>query len=87
MAEERDQLAELVSSLKQQRDELALKIHLGKAEAKDEWDKLTAKMDGMTQDYEPLKDAVETTGTNVFDAIKLVAGELQEGFDRIRKSL
>ena len=36
----RDHLAELISSLKQQRDELALQIHLGKEEAKQEWEKV-----------------------------------------------
>ena len=84
---DRDRLAELISSLKQQRDELALQIHLGKEEAKQEWEKITAKLDDLTQDYEPLKDAVQETAGNVFDAMKLVAGEIEEGFQRIRKSL
>jgi hypothetical protein len=84
---ERDRLAELISSLKQQRDELALKIHLGKKEAKDEWERVTARLDELTKDYEPLKDAVGETAGNVFDALKQVAGEVQEGFQRIRKTL
>jgi uncharacterized coiled-coil DUF342 family protein len=84
---ERDRLAELISSLKRQRDELALKIHLGKQEAKDEWEKVTARLDELTKDYEPVKDAVTETTGNVFDALKLVAGEIQEGFQRIRKTL
>ena len=84
---ERDHIAELISSLKQQRDELALKIHLGKQEAKDEWERVTAKLDELTKDYEPVKSAVEETAGNVFDAMKLVAGEVQEGFQRIRKAL
>ena len=39
----RDQLAELISKLKQQRDELALQMHLGKEEAKDQLAALTDK--------------------------------------------
>jgi hypothetical protein len=84
---ERDHLAQLISRLKQQRDELALQIHLGKQEAKDEWEKVTAKLDELTREYDPLKDAVEETAGNVFDALKLVAGEIEEGFQRIRKTL
>ena len=84
---DRDHLAELISSLKQQRDELALQIHLGKEEAKEEWDKVTAKLDELGRDYEPLKDAVGETAGNVLEALKLVAGEVQEGFQRIRKAL
>ena len=84
---ERDYLAELISSLKQQRDELALQIHLGKEEAKEEWERITAKLNDLAKDYEPVKDAVEETAGNVFGALKLVAGEIEEGFQRIRKSL
>jgi uncharacterized protein YrzB (UPF0473 family) len=87
MSEDRDHLDALVSSLKQQRDELALQIHLGKAEAQDEWNKLTAKLDELTKDYDPIKDAMAETASNVLSALKLVAGEVQEGFERIRKSL
>ena len=74
-------LAELISSLKQQRDELALKIHLGKVEAKEEWDKVTAKLDELTKDYDPVKDAVEESASNVLEAMKLVAGEVAQGFE------
>ena len=84
---DRDQIAELISSLKQQRDELAVQIHLGQQEAKDEWEKITTKLDELTKEYEPLKDAVDETAGNVFEALKLVAGEVQEGFQRIRKTL
>ena len=38
MSRHQDLLTELISSLKQQRDELALQMHLGKAEAKEEWE-------------------------------------------------
>ena len=87
MSDEQSQLADLISSLKRQRDELAVQIHLGKAEAKDEWDKLNAKLGDLTKDYEPLKEAVEGAAVNVLDALKLVAGEVQDGFERIRKTL
>ena len=87
MSEDRDQLAELISSLKQQRDELALQIHLGKAEAKEEWEKVSAKLDELTAEYDPLKNAVQESADNVLEALKLVAGEVQDGFDRIRKSI
>ena len=84
---QRDQLAKLISALKQQRNELALQVQLGKAEAREEWDKVTAKLDQLASEYEPLKDAVEETAGNVFSAMKLVAAEIQDGFHRIRKSL
>ena len=87
MAEEKDQIAETISVLKQQRDELALKIHLGAAEAKEEFEKATAKLDKMTEDFDPLKDAVAESAENVFSSLQLVGEELQNSFERIRKSL
>jgi hypothetical protein len=87
MSETRKQLDELVSGLKQQRDELAVKIHLGKKEVRDEWERLTAKMDDVLREYEPAKAAVEDTADNVWAALKLTAGELKDGFERVRKSL
>ena len=87
MNEKQCQLAELIKRLKQQRDELAVQVHLGKTEAKVEWEKLNARLDELMKDYEPLKGAVQQTGANVFDALKLVAGELQDGFEQIRKTL
>ena len=87
MTEQRNALDQLIRSLQQQRDEIAVQMHLGKAEAKEEWDKVTAKLDALMKDYEPLKGAMEETADNVFSAMKLVAGEVLDGFERIRKSL
>ena len=42
MSTTRSLLTEMISSLRQQRDELALQLHLGKAEVKDEYDKARA---------------------------------------------
>lgn len=87
MSRQRDLLTELISSLKQQRDELALQIHLGKAEAKEEWERVQAKLERLTADAEPLKDAVEKSAENVLESLKLIADEIKDSFDRIRKSL
>ncbi len=87
MVGEKGHLAELISSLRRQRDELALKIHLGKADLKDEWGRLTDKLDALTRDYEPLREAVGETADNVVSSLKLVGEEIQNGFHRIRKSL
>ena len=77
----------MVSSLKQQRDELKLQIHLGSTEAKEEWTKLEEKFQRFTSDYEPVKHAVDETAEDVWESLKLVAGEIKTGFNRIRKSL
>ena len=80
-------VAELISDLKQQRDEIRVRLHLGGQEAKDEWEKLDDKLNQLNHRFDPLKDAVGETAEDVWDSFKLVGGELMEGFKRIRNSL
>ena len=77
----------MINDLKEERDELALQIHLGKQDAKSEWQALGKKLDDLNRRYEPLKNAVEETGEDVWDAMKLVGDEIKDGFLRIRKSI
>ena len=87
MSEEKDVVGELITTLKQQRDEIALKIHLGKEDAKDEWEKAQEKFTKLSEEFEPVKVAVEESASNIFASLKIVAGELKESFDRIKDSI
>jgi hypothetical protein len=87
MPTDKNALDSLISSLKQQRDELALKIHLGQAEAKQEWERVEEKLRQLTQDYEPVREAVEDTAAGVFSGLELAAQEVKAGLDRVRKLL
>ena len=62
-------------------------MHLAGMDAKDDYDRIASKVDELTEQYEPVKDAVEETAENVFTALGMVADELQAGFQRVRKSL
>lgn len=77
----------MISSLKRQRDELKLQIHLGSADAKEEWERLDEKFQSLVSRFDPLKQAVDETTEDVWESLKLVAGEVTDGFHRIRKSL
>lgn len=83
----RNRMDELIEALEQQKDELALKIHLGKQEAKDEWELVTERLDKLKDDYRPLKDAMKESAGSVTDALFNVGKEIQASFQRIRKSL
>ena len=80
-------LAELIETLKQERDQIALKMHLANAEAKQEWGKLRDKLDRLLADYEPARKAAGQSAQDVGNALKAVAQEIKAGFDRIRKAL
>ena len=87
MSSKQNLLSEAISALKQQRDELALKMHLAENEAKEEFEAAKDKLDQLTTEYDPLKDAVSESAENVAESLKLVADEVLDSFDRIRKSL
>ena len=87
MSEERNALDEVISKLKQERDELQLQMHLASMDAKDEYERLSGKCDDLTDQYEPVKDAVEDTAENIFAALGMVADELKVGFQRVRKAI
>ena len=87
MSEQRNALDEVISKLKQERDELQLQMHLASMDAKDEYERLSGKCDELTDQYEPVKDAVEETAENIFAALGMVADELKVGFQRVRKAI
>ncbi len=66
MSTSKTKLEQTISKLKQQRDELALQIHLGAAEAKEEFENAKKQLEQMTEEYAPLKDAVEQSAGEVF---------------------
>lgn len=87
MSESKKALGELISSLKQARDEARVKAHLAQSEAKDEYERLSHRVDELLAQYEPVRDASSETAQNVFAALKLAAEELSHGFKKIRKSM
>jgi len=87
MTERRDPIHELISALKQERDELAVRMHLAGAEARQEWNRLDEKVNQLAQRFDPLKHAVGETADDLRVSLKLLGEELQHGFQRIRKSL
>lgn len=87
MTEKCSALEEIIARLKQERDELKVKMHLASMDAKDDYERISSKVDELSDQYEPVKDAVEESAENVFAALGLVADELKAGFQRVRKSI
>lgn len=87
MADDKGSLEAIMKELERMRDELALKISLGQAEAKDEWAKLEKKLSELRAQAKPLTDVAGETAAGVGSALELAAGELKTGYDRLRKLL
>jgi len=84
---QKEQIEEMVSTLKQLRDELKVQIHLGKAEAKDEWERLEEKWQQFKVHSRSVAEAAGESAKNVSSALEIVGEELKSGYDRIRKLL
>ncbi|MEO9593767.1 hypothetical protein [Rhodopirellula bahusiensis] len=80
-------VSNMIGDLKEERDSLALQIHLGKQEAKSELQRLDKKLEELNEDYQPLKDAVDESGEDILAALQLVGDEIKNGFERIRQTL
>ena len=70
MAISKEGLASLVGKLKQERDELRLKIHLGTMEAKEEWS-------GLERKWETLETRLAEGNGEIAVAVR--AGEYEDG--------
>ena len=80
-------VSNLIRDLKQERDEIALQIHLGKKEAQDQWIDVQNKLTELEQRFDSVKGAVEESGEDVWDALKLLGSEIKDGFGRVRDAI
>ena len=80
-------LVDIESNIEQLRDEIKLKAHLGKAEAKDELEKLEEKWKQLQEKYQPVANEIGTTAEKAAVGLTAAANEIKEGFKRIKEML
>jgi len=73
-----DSLDVVFSLIKQTRDELKLQMHLAKADARDEYEKLEAMWKGIEKQAQPLSEAAREAAETGAAEAKKVAGSVQE---------
>ena len=87
MAQSLSDIDALIESLKQQRDAIKVQLHLGKAEAQQEWDELEKKLEHLRAKAAAVGRETQNVSQDVFEAAKLLAEEIGAGYERIRKRL
>lgn len=91
MAERDDRLEDLIESLKQQRDELRLHLHLASLDAKEEFEDLEKKWDRWTAEAKaqskPLRKVMEESAKDVGSALDRVLDEVKQSYERIKKQV
>ncbi|HEV7735476.1 MAG TPA: hypothetical protein VGR62_25100 [Candidatus Binatia bacterium] len=81
----KETLDKLMDDLRRQRDELKLKVHLAKADARDEWVGLEKQWEHLRAKLAGAGSEASDVAENVGAALGSVAEELRRGYDRIRR--
>lgn len=87
MSEDQGNLKDLVDSLIQTKDEIKVQIHLAGLEARDEYQRVSEKLEELKTQYQPVKEAVSESAGGVIAALTLAAVEMKCSFSRIANSL
>jgi predicted nucleic acid-binding Zn-ribbon protein len=84
---DKEDFNEFVENLKQQRDELRVKMHLAAADAKDQWDELEGKWEHFEAKARQAGEQAAEASKGIWDAARELGAEIKDGYDRIRKTL
>ena len=83
----KSEIDESVEVIRQQRDELQLKIHLAGLEVQDEWETLEEKWDELVNKSMQLKKQLDPTLDDINVAYSLLEDELKKGYEKLKKAL
>ena len=87
MVEKNPELNKLIDDLKRQRDEIRVRLHLAKAEAKEEWERLEVKWERVRGKMGVVGREAGKAAEEVGAALRLAAEELRHGYEQVRKLL
>jgi hypothetical protein len=83
----KEDFEKLLESLKTERDEIKLKLHLGSMEARDEFEGVEKNWNAFTQKAADITDDTVETSEEYIEKAKVVGEELKATYDRIRARL
>ena len=87
MASWREQFDRTLEDLKRERDLLRVQLHLGKAELRQEWDKLEEKRLKLREEGDRLSGATREAGGDLARAASRLASELKASYACLREHL
>lgn len=78
---------DLIGALRTQRDDLRVRVHLMKAEVRDEFEELEQKWNHLESRAAQLKDASKESAEDVGAAASQLVEEIGAAYERVKKSL
>jgi hypothetical protein len=82
-----EELTKLSETLKQQRDEIRLQIHLATADLKDEWEESEREWDHFKDKFAEIIDESKETTSEFLEKTRIVGEELKIAYKTIQKRL
>lgn len=83
----KEELRHILENLKQERDELHVRMHLSKADLQDEMQKLERKWEELRYRGQQALEAVDESSREASETLKTTADDLKDGYRKIRESL
>lgn len=83
----RRELRSLYDDVRQQRDEMRVRIHLAGSEAKEVWEEMEKKWGNFEARSEQMLDEAKDAGGDIAEAAKLLGSEINQGYKRLRRLL
>lgn len=87
----KEDIEQMIVKLRQQRDELKIKIHLAKADAEDEWAVAEKKWEELKPKIESMTASMATTGGELTKelgvTVKEIGDDILKGYERISNIL
>ena len=80
----RENVRKVISDLETQRDELRVKMHLARADVRDEWEKLEGKWQHLKAKAAVVGGEAADVAEDVGGAAREVLDELKKGYERLR---
>jgi SMC interacting uncharacterized protein involved in chromosome segregation len=87
MTDLKQETRKTLEALEQQRDELRVQVHLAKAEAKTEWEKMEKKLSELRAQSDKVAKATGESAKDIGAAIRLLGEEIKRGYERIRNQI
>jgi hypothetical protein len=83
----RERIEQEAADLRTAREELRVRLHLGKLEARDQWEQLEKTWQHAEGKLKVLGDASQEVAAEVGEAARLALEELKEGYAKLRRLL
>lgn len=87
MVKDRERVEHVLARLRTERDELRVRAHLARAEAREEWDRLERKWGDLEAKAAAARKEAKAASGDVRSAFDTLAHELARAYRRIRRQL